>query len=313
MSVEPLYVGIDVAKAKLDVALGQGGALETVLNEEAAIRALGERLRALAPALVVMEASGGYEALAAALLAQTGLAVAVVNARQVRDFARATGQLAKTDALDATLLARFAAAVRPEPRPLKDAQTEELEALIGRRRQLVAMLVAERQRLAQARHKRIIKDVKGVIDFLKKRLAAADADLQDWVQSSPIWRGRDALLQSVPGVGNGTSRTLIAALPELGSLGHKQIAALTGVAPMNRDSGNWSGQRHIAAGRAEVRTALYMAALSAIRCNPIIKPFYSRLRAKGKPAKVAIVACMHKLLTILNAIVRSNNPWRHSL
>jgi transposase len=313
MSVEALYVGIDVAKAKLDVAIGQSGALETIVNEEPAIRALGERLRALAPALVVMEASGGYEALAAALLAQAGLAVAVVNARQVRDFARATGQLAKTDALDASLLAHFAAAVRPEPRPLKDAQTAELEALIGRRRQLVGMLVAERQRLAQARHKRIIRDVKGVIVFLEKRLAAADADLLDWVQASPIWRGRDALLQSVPGVGNGTSRTLIAALPELGSLGHKQIAALTGVAPMNRDSGNWSGQRHIAAGRAEVRTALYMAALSAIRCNPIIKPFYARLRAKGKPAKVAIVACMHKLLTILNAIVRSNIPWSPSL
>jgi len=310
MSAEELYVGIDVAKAKLDVAVGEAGTLEEVANEVTAIKELGNRLKALAPRLVVMEASGGYEALAAAVLSEAGLPVAVVNARQVRDFGRAMGQLAKTDVLDARLLARFGAAVQPPARPLADGQTEELAALIARRQQIVGMLTAEQQRLAQARHKRIVRDVEQTIQFLKKRLKAADDDLLDWIQTSPVWRARDELLQSMPGIGKGVSSALIARVPELGRITDKQASSLVGVAPLNRDSGTWRGRRRIAAGRADVRKTLYMAAVSAIRCNPVIKVFYDRLRASGKPFKVAIVACMRKMICILNAMVRSNTPWR---
>jgi transposase len=309
MSEANLVVGIDVAKAKLDVAFSDRETRLMIGNETAALKAFADRLAEEAPRLIVMEASGGYEALPAALLAAAGLPVAVVNARWVRDFARSSGRLAKTDRLDADGLVQFGLAMHPAPRALKDVELIELEELLGRRRQLVDMLVAEKQRLDHVRSPRVRKDVQGVIDFLARRLSKADTDLKQWIAVSPLWRERDELLRSVPGVGMVTSRTLIARLPELGQLSNKQIAALGGVAPMNRDSGRWAGQRHIAAGRADVRCVVYMACISAIRCNSVIRTFYQRLRAKGKPTKVALVACMHKLLIILNTMVRTNTKW----
>lgn len=235
--------------------------------------------------------------------------MAVVNARQVRDFARSTGRLAKTDRLDAALLVKFAQVLKPEPRMVKAAQLAQLEELLQRRRQLVDMLASEKQRLAQARSARVRRDVESVLKFLQRRLSRADLDLGRWIAASELWQARQDLLSSAPGVGEVTSRTLIARLPELGTLSGKEIAALVGVAPMNRDSGQWHGQRHIRAGRADVRKALYMACISAIRCNPSIASFYRRLRGKGKPAKTALVAAMRKLLIILNAIIRTNTPW----
>lgn len=309
MSEANLVVGIDVAKAKLDVAFSDRETRLVVANEVVALKGFAERLKAEAPRLIVMEASGGYEALPAAVLGAVGLPVAVVNARWVRDFARSSGRLAKTDRLDADVLVHFGVAMHPAPRVLKDVELVELEELLGRRRQLVDMLVAEKQRLDHVRSARVRKDVQGVIDFLARRLDRADTDLKQWIAASPLWRERDELLRSVPGVGMVTSRTLIARLPELGQLSNKQIAALGGVAPMNRDSGRWAGSRHIAAGRADVRGVVYMACISAIRWNSVIRTFYQRLRAKGKPAKVALVACMHKLLIILNTMVRTSTKW----
>lgn len=300
-------IGIDVSKAKLDIAFSDRAQVIEVANEMHSIKALVEGLSG--ECLVVMEASGGYEALPAAVLAAAGLPVAVINARQVRDFARSTGRLAKTDRLDARILVEFGLRLKPAPRAVKTAELAELEELLQRRRQLVDMLCAEKQRLAQAKSPRVRKDVESVIAFLKQRLADADRDLSDWIAASPLWRVREDLLLSVPGVGDVTSRTLIARLPELGALSGKQIASLAGVAPMNRDSGQWQGQRHIRAGRADVRRALYMASVSAIRFNPLVRLHYQRLRAKGKPAKVALVAAMRKLLIILNAIIKTNTPW----
>lgn len=302
-------IGIDVSKAHLEVACWDEAQTMAIANEAGAIRELAEGLKSKAPALIVMEASGGYEALAAALLAAARLPVAVVNARQVRDFARSTGRLAKTDRLDAALLVKFAQVLKPEPRTVKAAQLAQLEELLQRRRQLVDMLASEKQRLAQARSARVRRDVESVLKFLQRRLSRADLDLGRWIAASELWQARQDLLSSAPGVGEVTSRTLIARLPELGTLSGKEIAALVGVAPMNRDSGQWHGQRHIRAGRADVRKALYMACISAIRCNPSIASFYRRLRGKGKPAKTALVAAMRKLLIILNAIIRTNTPW----
>lgn len=313
MTGEMTFVGIDVSKARLDVAFSDRPEVLTIGNEESALEALASRLLAAAPGLVVLEASGGYEVLPASLLTAKGLNVAVVNARCVRDFAKSTGRLAKTDRLDAKVLVKFAQALRPAVRSLADADLTELKALMLRRRQLVEMIASEKQRLAQAKVRRIRKDVESVILFLEKRLTKADTDLSDWIERSPMWRAKEALLKSVPGIGDITARTLIARLPELGALNGKEIAALAGVAPLNRDSGAWSGSRHIAAGRSDVRTAVYMACISAIRCNSIIRFFYQRLRGKGKPAKVALVACMRKLLTILNAIVKSNTPWQEKI
>ena len=308
MTPPTMFVGIDVAKATLDIALRPGGERWTVPNDEFGIRALLARLSPLG-GLVVLEATGGYEHAVAAALAAAGLGVVIANPRQVRAFARATGQLAKTDAIDAQILALFAERVQPTPRPLPDAAAQALDALLTRRRQLVEMLVAEKNRLALARPP-VRRGITAHIRWLERQLTDVERDLTLAVQASPLWRAQDDLLQSVPGVGPVLSCTLLAELPELGQLTRKQIAALVGVAPLARDSGTLHGHRTVWGGRASVRTALYMAALVAARWNPVIRAFYQRLRAAGKPAKVALTACMRKLLIILNAMVRTATPWR---
>lgn len=307
MTIEPVYVGMDVSKATIDVCVSDGDTWQ-VANDDLSMDELRARIASLRPALVVLEATGGYELRAAGALAAGQVPVAVVNPRQVRSYARSVGQLAKTDRIDARILARFAAAVRPEPRPLPDAETRELEALITRRRQLVAMVTAEQTRLEMAAPI-TRKQIKAHIGWLRRQLAKVDADIDGMVRRSPLWRAKDDLLQSVPGIGDTTSRTLLALLPELGTLDRKQIAALVGLAPFNRDSGTLRGRRRVWGGRARVRTALYMAALVGTRRNPTLKAFYTRLRASGKPAKVALVACMRKLLIIVNAMVRDGRAW----
>jgi transposase len=264
----------------------------------------------LQPKLVVLEATGGLQVRVAAALAAKGLPVAVVNPRQVRDFARATGRLAKTDPLDAEAVARFGEAVQPEPRPLPDAETEQLAGLIARRRQIVEMMTAEKNRRHQITRSDLKADLDAHLEWLGKALNRIDEDLDKAVRSSPIWRAREELLKSVPGIGDVASRTLLAELPELGRLTRRQIAALVGLAPFNRDSGTMRGRRTIWGGRAALRATLYMATLAAIRHNPAIKAFNTRLRAAGKPAKVAITACMRKLLVTLNAMVRDRKPWQ---
>lgn len=304
------FVGIDVAKDKLDVAVRPGAEQWIVPQTEAGLTALVERLVALRPALVVLEATGGYELPVAAALstAAVPVAVAVVNPRQVRAFARGIGQLAKTDALDAAVLARFAEVVHPTPRPLPEAQAQELSALLARRRQILAMLVAERQRLATALLA-VRPHISRHIRFLEAELSDLDRQMRDAVQASPLWREQEDLLRSTPGIGPTTTLALLAEVPELGQLNRKQIAALVGVAPFPCDSGTLRGRRIIWGGRARVRTALYMATLVATRHNPLIRAFYQRLCAAGKPKKVALVACMRKLLTILNAMLRHHTPW----
>jgi transposase len=309
MTDEPVVVGIDVAKATLDVAALPGGAAWSVANDAAGLGALVARVQALAPTLVVLEATGGYERALVVALATAGLPLVIANPRQVRAFARAVGQLAKTDRLDAGVLARFGQQVQPTPRPLPDATVQVLDALLARRRQLLEMLTAEKNRLGiapPALHRSLHQHIR----WLERQLAALDDDLDGQIQASPVWRAKDNLLQSVPGVGPVLSRTLLGKLPELGTLSRRQIAALVGVAPLARDSGTWRGRRHVGGGRAPVRTALYMAAVTAAFHNPVLRPFYQRLRAAGKPAKVAFVAIARRLLTILNAMVRSNTAWR---
>lgn len=302
------YIGIDVSKATLDVASLPDGESWTVTNDDHGLAELTPRLVALAPALIVLEATGGYEMLAAITLAKSGLPLAVVNPRQVRDFAKAMGQLAKTDALDAGMLAAFAQRVRPEPRPLPDAAAQLLESLLTRRRQLVEMLTAEKNRLGFARGP-VKRDISQHIRWLEKRLADVDTDLQEAVTASPLYQAKAALLRSVPGVGPVTTLTLLATLPELGHLSRRQIAALVGVAPINRDSGTLRGKRMVWGGRAPVRAVLYMAALVSLKHNPVLRVFYQRLCAAGKPFKVAVTACMRKLLTILNAMLQHNHRW----
>lgn len=311
MEATPVYIGIDVSKAQLDIAERPSGERAVMAHTEESITTLVARLRHHPPACLVLEATGGLEVPLASALAVAGIPVAVVNPRQVRDFAKATGQLAKTDAIDAQTLARFAEAVRPVPRPLPDEATQAFSALLTRRRQLMAMCVAEQNRLQRA-SRPIQRQIQVHLTWLKKQLAALDKDLTHRIQSSPIWRKREDLLRSVPGIGPVVSRTLLAELPELGTLTHKQIAALVGVAPLNRDSGTFRGRRMIWGGRAVVRGVLYMSAVTAVRHNSVIKVFYQRLRAAGKAPKVALVACMHKLLTILNAMVKQRTPWRLS-
>ena len=305
---EQCFLGIDVSKASLDVSERPSGAHWRVPRDEHGIAALSARLQALQPALVVLEATGGLEVEVVAHLLSVGVPTAVVNPRQVRDFARAVGRLAKTDPLDAGVLAHFAEAVRPTPRPLPDEQAQALGALVTRRRQIVEMLTAEKNRLGNASrctHPRI----QAHLAWLQRELENLDTTLRDEIRRTPAWREKDDLLQSVPGVGPVTACTLITELPELGHLDRKQIAALVGVAPLNRDSGTLRGQRTIWGGRAAVRATLYMATLSATRFNRVIKAFYDRLIAAGKRPKVALTACMHKLLIILNAILRSGRPW----
>ena len=309
METAPRFVGIDVAKAHLDVAVRPTGEHWQVANDEAGRAALLARLQAEAPTLIVLEASGGWEVPLAAALGAAGLPVAVVNPRQVRAFGRAVGQLAKTDALDAQLLARFADVVRPAPRPLPAADAQTLAALLARRTQLVGMLVAEQQRLGSALPA-LRPRLQAHIGWLQAERVAVDRELQQALRQSPLWREREQLLRSVPGVGPVVATTLIAALPELGTLDRKQIAALVGVAPLCWDSGRLRGRRHIWGGRARVRAALYMGTLVAIRHNPVLRAFYERLCAAGKPKKVALTACMHKLLLILNALLRHRTPWR---
>jgi len=313
---ERRWVGIDVAKATLDVQVRPSDERWTVANDEAGIRTLVEQLRAVAPQQVVLEATGGYELAVVSALAAAALPVVVVNPRQVRDFAKATGRLAKTDRLDAAVLARFAEQVRPEARPLATAEQQELDALLTRRRQLIEMLTAEKNRLGHVfvrGGKQVRKSLKTHIAYLERELRMTDTDLGELVRRSPVWRERDDLLQSAPGVGPVLSRTILAALPELGQLDRKAIAALVGVAPLNRDSGLMRGKRMIFGGRAPVRAALYMGTLTATRCNPVIKAFYQRLVAAGKPKKVALTACMRKLLIILNAMVRQGTRWSPQL
>lgn len=307
--VPPLFVGIDVAKAYLDVALRPVGTHERLTNDEQGITPLVARLLIARPTLIVLEATGGLEVPVTAALAAAGLAVAVVNPRQVRDFAKAIGQLAKSDALDAHVLARFAEVVRPTPRPLPDADAQALAALLTRRRQILAMLVAEQQRLPTTLPP-LRPRVEAHIAWLRQERDDLDRDLRQRIRQSPAWREDDDLLQSVPGVGPVLATTLIAELPELGHLDRKQIATLVGVAPLNCESGILRGRRIIWGGRAQVRAALWMGALVAIRHNPVIRQFYARLLAAGKAKKVALTACMHKLLTILNALLRHRTRWQ---
>jgi len=301
------FVGIDVAKVALDVFIGSVGAAFSVANDEVGIR---ELLRQLEPAdFVILEATGGLETPVASALAAAGIAVAIVNPRQVRDFARATGRLAKTDRLDAEVLARFGEAVRPEARRLADEQGQALEALVNRRRQLVEMLTAEKNRRARA-PKVLHRSLDEHIRWLQRRLSGFDDELGELIRNTPLWRERDELLRSVPGVGKVLSSTLLAQLPELGMLNRKQIAALAGLAPFNRDSGSLRGSRCIWGGRAQVRRVLYMATVAGVRSNPTIRTFYLRLRANGKHAKPALVACMRKFLVILNAMLHHKTHWQ---
>ena len=308
MNAEPVFVGIDVSKASLDVAVHRPATRWTVDYTEATLPSLVARLTALAPALIVLEATGGLEGPLVGAVAAAGLPVVVVNPRQVRDFAKATGRLAKTDTLDAAVLAHFAAAVQPAVRPLPDAATQGLAAVVTRRRQLVDMLTAERNRLSCAPVV-LRKELQAHIRWLERRIAGLDTDLEHAIRTSPVWRAQEDLLRSVPGIGPIVARPLLAQLPELGTLAPKPLAALVGVAPLNRDSGLFRGRRKVGGGRAAVRAVLDMGTLAAVRFNPVLRPFYQRLRAAGKLPKVALTACMHKLLTILNALLKHQRRW----
>jgi transposase len=303
-----LCIGIDICKARLDVADDSGSPPWSVAHDDAGIASLVERLHTLQPALIVMEATGGLETLLYAAVTTAGLPAVVMNPRQVRDFAKALGTLAKTDALDARILARFGAAIQPAVRPMKDDTTQELTAFVTRRRQLLAMSTAEKTRLQQAA-KWIRKDINAHIASLETRLKTIEGHIAMIIKKTPGWKEKDSLIRSVPGVGNVLSMNLLSSLTELGTLNRREIATLVGVAPLNRDSGNFRGNRRVWGGRAQVRAALYMAALSASRFNPVITPFYQRLIEKGKKPKVALTACMRKLLVILNTMVKTQTAW----
>jgi transposase len=307
---EPAYVGIDVSKDRLDVHILPSGQTFAVARDGKGVSDLVGLLAEHVPALVVLEATGGFEMTVAAALAGAGLPLAVVNPRQIRDFARATGRLAKTDAIDAQVIALFAQRIRPEARAVPAADAQALAELVGRRRQLVEMIVMESNRQRQARAPKVRRTVQAVLKALEAQLAALDGDINDMMRRSPVWRANDALLTSVPGIGPVTSRTLIAELAELGQLDRRRVAALVGVAPINRDSGQMRGHRTIAGGRTTVRNTLYMATLSASRFNPVIKAHYQQLVARGRPKKVALVACMRRLLGILNAIIKTQTAWK---
>jgi transposase len=305
-----MFVGIDVSKDRLDVHVRPSGEAFAVPRDGAGLEGLAAKLRELAPALVVLEATGGFEAVVAAAIAGVGLPLAIVNPAQVRAFGRATGRLAKTDRLDAALIARFAEAVGPEPRPVASEQAQALAELVARRRQVVEMIGMESNRRRQARSPKVLRGIDRTLAALQAALAELDREIDDQIRGSPAWRAAENLLTSVPGVGPVTARTLIAELPELGRITRRRIAALVGVAPVNRDSGTSRGHRAIAGGRTSVRNVLFMAALAAIRRNPAVRTAYERLRTRGAPAKAALVAAMRKLITILNAIIRDARPWQ---
>ena len=304
----PVFVGIDVSKHCLDVAVWPTGEAWQVSHDALGISRLVEHLAEVAPRLIVLEATGGIEMALAGELASSHLAVAVVNPRQVRDFARAAGKLAKTDALDAHVLAHFAQAMQPSSRPLPTPEVQELRALVARRRQLVEMMTAEKNRYHTAT-RRLRPQLQEHIRWLEAHLEGLDRDLGDFIRSSPLWKDKDQVLRSAPGVGPVLSMTLLSDLPELGALNRGEIAALVGVAPFNRDSGALRGKRTVWGGRSQVRAALYMATLVATRFNPVLRAFYQRLCDAGKPKKVALTACMRKLLTILNVMVKHHRHW----
>jgi transposase len=305
-----MFIGIDVSKDRLDVHLRPGDEAFTVARNSEAVEALAARLVPLKPELIVLEATGGFETVVAAGLAAAGLPLAVINPRRIRDFARAIGRLAKTDPIDAAVIAHFADAVRPPARPVASEEARALGELVARRRQIIEMMTAERNRRRQLTVKRVIKGIDRVLATLQAQLSEVETDIDDAVRGTPAWREKEDLLTSVPGIGPKIARTLIAELPELGSLGRHQVAALVGVAPYNRDSGRLRGRRCIAGGRTVVRNALFMSVMVAIRRSLPLAVTYHRLRAAGKPAKVAIVACIRKLITILNAILRDKQPWQ---
>lgn len=307
--MEPLFVGIDVSKDRLDVALRPTGEVFAVERNAAGLAALIEKLQPLAPALVALEATGGFETVAAAALAAAGLPLVVVNPAQVRAFAKAIGRHAKTDAIDAAVIAHFADATRPAPRPLPDEATRLLADLVARRRQIIEMIGAERQREKRA-PRRLQKSIARLLKALERELSSVDADIDDAVRGSAVWRETEDLLASVPGIGPTIARTLIAELPELGRLDRKKIAALAGLAPFTRQSGQWRGKSFIGGGRSGVRAALFMGAMVARRHNPVLRAFFERLVAAGKPKMVALIAVARKLLTILNAILRDQKPWQ---
>ena len=310
MSKKQTFIGIDVSKAVLEGAVHQRDTRFAVANKESAFPELIAELVSLRPKRIVLEATGGLEIPVVSALYAAGLPVVVVNPRQIRDFAKATGQLAKTDQLDATVLAHFAAAIQPELRRVKNAAELELDALVTRRRQLVEMLAAEKTRLSSTATAAMRAEVRTHIEWLTQRLAELDEQLRKRITNSPVWRVKDDLLQGVPSIGPVTSLALVADVPELGQLNRHQVAKLVGVAPLNRDSGKLRGQRHIFGGRQAVRNTLYMAIQSAVRHNPVIKEFYERLLANHKPKKVALVACMRKLLTIVNVMIKTNTKWQ---
>lgn len=303
------YVGIDISKSFLDIATYPQEEIWRVAYDEKGLAQLAKKLIKLQPSRVVMEATGGLEVQVSSLLAHQKLPVIVINPRQVRNFAKSIGQLAKTDSLDALLIARFGEAIKPPVRPLKSDEENLLDALLTRRHQLVGMIVAEKNRLCSA-PKEIQKDIRQHVDWLQKRIKDTDKDLDGWVKKSPVWQAKNDLLQSAPGVGRVMSLTLMAQLPELGKLNQKQIANLVGIAPLNCDSGNMRGKRRVWGGRANVRAVLHMATLTAVRYNPTIKVFYDRLCEAGKPKKVALTACMRKFLVILNSMVKNDTYWQ---
>jgi transposase len=305
-----IFIGIDVSKDRLDGYVLPMAEAFSVARDAEGVSALVARVRAWAPGLVVMEATGGFEQVVAGAVAGAGLPVVVVNPRQIRDFARAIGRLAKTDRIDAQVIALFAERVRPEVRPLSDEQTRLLDELVTRRRQVIEMIVAEGNRARLLESRRLKKRIERHRSALQDELTEIEQELDETIRGTPIWREKEDLLKSVPGVGDNLARTLIAELPELGTLDRRKIAALVGVAPFNRDSGSLRGKRTVWGGRATIRPALYMATLVASRHNPVIAAFYRRLCAAGKPKKLALTACMRKLLIILNAIVRDQKPWQ---
>jgi transposase len=308
-AVPPFVVGIDVSKDRLDVAILPGDEVFFVKRDAEGLDALAARLRPLTPEAVALEATGGYETVVAATLGAAGLPVVVVNPAQVRSFGRALGQRAKTDPIDARLIARFAAMTRPEIRPLPNEATQRLADLVARRRQIIAMIVAERQRQKRFTDRRLQKSIGRLLEALQRELSEVDAEIDTDIRGSSAWREKEDLLASVPGVGPTIARTLIAEMPELGALDRRQIAALAGLAPWTRQSGQWKGRSFIGGGRAPIRAALHMGAITAARHNPALKAFRDRLLAAGKPKMVALVAVARKLLTILNAIIRSGKPW----